>query len=44
MGFIALLMLNTILIGSGAIGSTQFFVGLLIATIIFYIGLCCILK
>ena len=44
MGFIVMLMVNTILIGSGAIGSPAFFIGLLIATIIFCIGLCCILR
>lgn len=44
MGFIVMLMLNTILIGSGAIGSIEFIIGLLIATIIFCIGLACIFK
>lgn len=42
MGFIAMIMINTILVGSGAIGSPAFFIGLLIASILFFIGLACL--
>lgn len=42
MGYIAMLMLTTILTGSGAIGSSQFIIGLLIASVIFIIGVCCL--